>query len=167
MSDKKIFSLTKGYSFLFEDEGNKIEAWFSALSGLEKVYVNGKLASSQRNLSTNSSNVFNIGSNEYSTNLKACSIFKGPFVCTLSKNGKEFKRQKLFFPQVETKKLPFLVKFSFFIILGGLFGFARTYWQLPEESIFIFIAVVFFAIFFYYIITYKGTGPKIEDEEIL
>lgn len=167
MSKEKAFSLTKGYSFLFEDEGKKIETWFSALSGLEKVYVDGELVSSQRNLSTDSSNVFSIGPNEYSTNMKAVSLLKGPFVCTLIKNGKEYKRQKLVFPKVpaQVSRLSFLVRFISCIILGGLFGFVSFYFQLPKESIYIFsVALV---VFFYRLGAYKGAAPVIEDEEIV
>ena len=129
MSKEKTFSLTKGYSFSFEDEGKEIQAWFSALSGLEKVYVDGELVSSQRNLSTDSSNVFSIGQNEYSTNLKVASLLKGPFICTLSKNGNKYKRQKLIFPKLQSKssKFSFLVRFTFFIVLGGLVGLSSSY----------------------------------------
>ena len=56
---EKSFSFLKGYSFLFDDDGRKIEAWFSALSGLEKVFVDGDLISSKRNVSTQTSNNFN------------------------------------------------------------------------------------------------------------
>lgn len=167
MSNKKAFGFIKGYSFLFEDEGNKIEAWFSAFSGLEKVYIYGNLISSQRNLSTNSSNSFNIGSNKYSTNLKAENIFKGPFVCTLSKNGAEYKRQKLVFPQSKPGKFPFLVRFIFFILLGGIFGFASGYWQLPKVITYIFLSVIFLVVYFYAYRRNKDLKPKIEDEEII
>lgn len=169
MSKEKIFSFRKGYTFSFEEEGSVIEAWFSALSGLEKVYVNGELVSSQRNLSTDSTNSFSIGPNEYSTTLSVVSLFKGPFVCTLSKNGNEYKRQKLLFPKgnSSSKGLPFIARFSFFIVLGALFGFARAYWQLPKESIYVFLAALFVVVFANQIKTHKGTGPVIEDEKIV
>jgi hypothetical protein len=167
MSKKKEFSFTKGYTFTFEEDGAVIEVWCSALSGLEKVFVNGELVSSQRNLSTNSTNSFSIGENEYSTNLNAVSLLKGPFVCTLSKNGKEYKRQKLIFMKAEPsgKGLPFIVRLSFFILLGACFGIARSYWQLPKESFYVFIAFVI--VFTYYSNSNKGKGPIIEHEEIV
>lgn len=169
MSKEKVFSFTKGYKFSFEEEGVLIEAWFSALSGLEKVYVNGELVSSQRNLSTDSTNSFSIGSNEYSTNLNTASLFKGPFVCTLSKNGKEYMRQKLVFPKAERSSngMPFVVKLSFFIMLGALFGFARSYWQLPKESIYVFLVLLFTIVFTYYLRSHKGIEPVIEYEKIV
>jgi hypothetical protein len=169
MSKEKTFSLRKGFTFSFEDEGSTIDAWFSAFTGLEKVYVNGELISSQRNLSTDSTNSFNIGVNQYSTNLNAESILKGPFVCTLSKNGDAYKRQRLLFPKAKpsSKGMSFLVSFLLFLVLGVLFGLARSYWQLPSESIYIFIAVLSLMAFPFYSRKYKGTGPVIENEEIV
>ena len=169
MSKEKAFSFMKGFTFTFQEEENEIEAWFSALSGLEKAYVNGELVSSQRNLSTDSTNSFTIGTNEYSTNLKAVSLLKGPYVCTLSKNGKVHKRQKLVFSgsKPSSKGLPFIARFSFFILLGALFGFARAYWQLPKESIYVFITLLFVIVFTYYFKSYKGSGPIIEHEDIV
>ena len=169
MSKDKKFSFTKGFTFFFEDEGCTIDAWFSAFSGLEKVYVNGELISSQRTLSTDSTNSFNVGANEYSTNLNTASLLKGPFVCTLIKNGKAYRRQKLLFPKAKpsSKGMSFLVSFLLFIVLGTLFGFARSYWQLPSESIYIFMAVLSVIVFPFYSKKYKGTGPIIENEEIV
>lgn len=169
MRKEKAFSLMKGYSFSFEDEGKEIKAWFSALSGLEKIYVDGELVSSQRNISTNSSNNFKIGPNEYSTNMKVVSLIKGPFVCTLTKNGREYKRQKLVFHKalVQSKKLPFIVELTFYIVLGGLFGFASSHWQLPKDSIYAFLALLFVVVFFYHRNSRKGSGPVIEDEGIV
>jgi hypothetical protein len=169
MSKEKTFSLRKGFTFSFEDEGSTIDAWFSAFTGLEKVYVNGELISSQRNLSTDSTNSFNIGVNQYSTNLNVESLLKGPFVCTLSKNGDAYKRQRLLFPKAKpsSKGMSFLVSFFLFLVLGILFGLARSYWQLPSESIYIFIVVLSVMAFPFYSRKYKGTGPVIENEEIV
>ena len=95
MSKKKVFSFLKGYTFSFEDEGNNIQAWFSALSGLEKVYVNGDLVTSQRNYSKKSSLSFSISGNAYTRHMEVTSLLKGPFVCTLTKNSRILQRQKL------------------------------------------------------------------------
>ncbi|WP_299467715.1 hypothetical protein, partial [uncultured Gimesia sp.] len=97
MSKPKAFSFLKGYSFSFEDDGRTIEAWFSSLSGLQKVFVDGTLLSSQRSVSTESSHSFMIGDDRYTTTTKIVSLSKGPLVCTLSKNGKDLKRQKLIY----------------------------------------------------------------------
>jgi hypothetical protein len=168
MGKEKIFSIRKGYTFSFEDEGNVIDAWFSTLSGLEKVYVNGELVSSQRNISTNSTNHFKIGVNEYSINLKAVSLLSGPLVCTLSKNGREYKRQKLVFPKLESS-----AKVLFFILILGVISleFASSHWQLPKYYILVFFVFVFIASFLYDWKNRKKRNltedVKIENEEII
>ena len=169
MNKKKAFSITKGYSFTFREEEHQIEAWFSALSGLEKIYVNGELVSSQRNLSTNSTNTFKIGENKYSTNLQVISLFKGPFICTLSKNGGIYKSQRLIFPKSERKKnkMHFLLILLFCIGLGVAFGMAKAFWQLSNESEYISVIVLFVVAFLYFLKTNKGSGPLIEEENIV
>lgn len=164
MSTEKIFSIVKGYTFSFEEEGNVIDAWFSTFSGLEKVYVNGELVSSQRTLSTNSTNSFNIGENEYSTNLKAVSLLKGPVVCTLSKNGREYKRQKMIFPKFDPS-----AKILFFtlILVVVFFEFASLHWQLPRYYIVIFFIVVFIVAFVHDWKNRNKRKPIIESEEII
>ena len=166
---EKAFSFRKGYTFSFEEEGNAIDAWFSAFSGLEKVYLNGELVCCQRNLSTDSTNSFYIGAKEYSTNLNAVSVLKGPFVCTLSKNGKEYKRQKLVFLNSNSslKDLHYISRMSFFIALGTSFGFAYSYWQLPKESMFVFLVILSVMVFAYHLKNQKRTTPVIEHEEIV
>jgi len=94
MKTKKPISYAQSYSYFFEDGDNKIELWCS-LSGLEKVYSNSKLVSKLRNFSKNSSLSFKIGENEYCINLQIESIFLGPCFCTLYKNNKAYKKQKL------------------------------------------------------------------------
>jgi len=168
MSRKKAFSFTKGCSFSFEEDDRQVEAWFSVVSGLEKVYVDGELVSSQRNFSKNSTNSFKLGENEYSITLEAVSLFKGPFVCTLSKNGKAYKRQKLIYPKaIKTgKKSHFVLRLIFFVGVGVAFGLLKADLQLPEASIYIFVAVLFITEFVYQLKTAKRT-PLIEDEKIV
>ncbi|MFV0478755.1 MAG: hypothetical protein ACK5ME_13110 [Parahaliea sp.] len=163
MSEKKTFSFSKGYSFLFEEEGNTIEAWFSAFSGLEKVYVNGNLVCRQRSYSTDSSNSFCVGPSKYTTNLNTTSLLKGPFVCTLIKNGKPYKQQKLIFPKKGLSSKWIL----FFIIFSGIFGFTHSYWKLSNEFIYIFIILLSAIFFVYYIIHHKDVWPLIKNEEII
>lgn len=169
MNKKKPFSLIKGYSFTFQEAGHQIKAWYSVFSGLEKVYVDGELVSSQRNLSTNSTNTFKIGENEYSTNLQAISLLKGPFVCTLSKNGVFYKRQKLIFPKLVQRKdrMHLLLILLFCAGSGVAFAIAKDFWQLPNYFLFIFLGVIFLVVYLYSLKTSKGSGPVIEEENIV
>jgi 23S rRNA pseudoU1915 N3-methylase RlmH len=137
MSNQNEFSYWKGYTFSFEDEGFQIEAWFSALSGLEKVFVDGEMVSSHRNLSANSTNTFKICDNEYSINMQAVSVFRGPFVCTLNKNGEGYKRQKLIFPWAKNIYREFLFAIGLGVVIGGAYGVAVTIWNSSNEIMYI------------------------------
>lgn len=164
MSMENTFSVIKGYTFSFEDEGTVINAWFSTWSGHEKVYVNDELVSSQRNISTNSTNYFKIGTNEYSTNLKAAGLLKGILVCTLSKNGREYKRQKLVFPKLESS---LIVLFSIVALMVVAFEFASSHWQLPKYYIFGFLFFVFVVSSVYDWKNRYNRKIKFENEEIV
>ncbi|WP_085906336.1 hypothetical protein [Kiloniella majae] len=142
MSKNKAFSFLRGYSFTFEDEGKEIRAWFSALSGLEQVYVDNKLVSSQRSFSRNSTNEFNIGSNCYSINMKAESLLKGPFVCTLSKNRMTHAKQKIVITSSQRSKQHRLLQILVGLGLGIAYIFFERHWQIPSEYFYYFIAAV-------------------------
>ena len=171
MSEKKSFSFLKGYSFSFDDGGRKIEAWFSAFSGMEKVFVDGNLVSSQRTLSTESSHNFSIGEDCYSTSMNAVSLFRGPFLCTLSKNGKEFKRQKLVYNA--RGKLSYwlwsLFYLVFYLALFIAFAVAKAYWRFPQEAylLFLFFLVLVAALFLAYRLRKETSNVEIVDEEII
>jgi len=126
MNAKKPISYVKGYTFSFKDEGNIIDAWFSCLSGLEKIFVNGVLVSKKRNYSKDSSSTFKVGENEYSTTIHVKNILIGPFVCTLNKNGKAYGRQKLVFIKMrDLLNLKFIVSaVSLVTIAAALHTFA-------------------------------------------
>ena len=104
MNQNQNFSFLKGYSFSFNVDNHQIDAWFSSLSGMEKIFVDGKLISSQRSLSFDSSHIVNIDGSEYSVDLKVTSILKGPVTCTLIKNGSPYRRKTLVFPAMEKYK---------------------------------------------------------------
>jgi hypothetical protein len=123
-------SVFHGYSFVFNQDGKQIEAWFSALSGLEKITVDGVLVSKRRNLSINSKNEFAIGSDKYATSLQAVNVLTGPFVCTLTKNNKAVKRQKLLYSASNSKWPLFLI-----ILFGFIGGFNSLQPVIQEETI--------------------------------
>ena len=122
------FSFFRGYSFRFEDDSIVIEAWFSSLSGLEKVKVNTQLVAEQRNLSTNSSASFEVQGTSYKTNIEVESLFKGPFVCSLFKNGELFKQQRLVF-RAPGYKTPWYEKFWFTLLVGLILAASSSYFQ--------------------------------------
>ena len=127
---QRKISMFHGYTFVFNHDGKKIEAWFSALSGLEKITVDGVLVSKRRSLSVNSKNEFVIGSDKYATNLWAVNVLTGPFICTLTKNSKAVKRQKLLYSASNSKLPLFLI-----ILFGFIGGFNSLQPVIQEETI--------------------------------
>ena len=153
------FSFLKGYSFIFKDGSNTIELWFSCLSGLEKVKVNGELVVKQRSLSIDSNNSFKIENSIYRTNLKVKNIFKGPYICSLFKNEKLLKQQKLTFPG-HGKNAPWYGKWWFSIMLGLFIAITSTVFKYPLWAGFILMIVIFIFIYM------KGSNQKPFIEEI-
>lgn len=166
MSRKKRVSFLRGISFIFEDEGKIIEAWCSSISGLEKVYVDSELVSSHRTLSANSANVFSVGGNEYSVNFDTGSLLKGPYLCTLKKNGKAIRRQRLAFSGTFERKRSFWLIPLFFVFLGGLLGFGESVLGLPEQLVIATILLVLFLAFIHEVRTMEGAALITEEEVI-
>lgn len=168
--ENNSFSFLKGYSFQFDIDGNEVVAWFSAFSGREKIFVNGKLIASQRNYSTNSTNKFVLNGKEYLTTLKVASLLRGPCVCTLSKEGVAIKRKKLVFPRISFKKGTYdlIVVLTTIIGIGVLLVLLGKYFAVSSTYLY----VVFFIVLFGFIVLGAkinkklGRGPIIEDEEI-
>jgi len=124
MTQNDSFSITKGCFFIFEDNGNQIKAWFSALSGKETIFVNNVIVSTGKNYSRNSVSKFRIKNDNYSISLIVKSFIKGPFVCTLSKNEKPFKRKSLIFNNSIRKnnKKYFFYSTILYIVIGIILG---------------------------------------------
>jgi hypothetical protein len=162
---KSEFSMLKGYSFVFEADGHLVEAWFSSLTGAEKIFVDGALVSKKRNIKRNSQTDFLIEgySSVYSIDLTIISLLKGPFICTLVKDGVPIQRQRLVFPQ-----LTFAEIFYRFLAgcLSGVAMFlalhvATTYLHWPSLLQMLIILLVCFMLF-----PKVAVKPVIEDELI-
>lgn len=125
-----------GYSFSFEDEGNSIVAWFSALTGKEKVFANKELVASQRNLNKNSTNSFEIGENKYTTKIEIKSLLKGPFICQLLKNEMAIKKQKLVFPQPKPSILSGWSGLLIYLLVGFSIGTIAGIFNWPDWIVF-------------------------------
>ncbi len=161
MNTDRQFSFLRGCTFRFEDGPLIIESWFSLFTGLEKVSVNGELIFQQRNLSADSSVTFDINGNCYHSTLSIISFLKGPFVCSLYKNGKLYKQQKLVFGD-PNYKVPWYLKYWFVVLFGLILGLLSTYFKFP-----IWIALVLVTI----LGTFKRINapkkrPSIEEVEI-
>ncbi|MET0355478.1 MAG: hypothetical protein ABW044_01810, partial [Cellvibrio sp.] len=138
------FSFLRGVSFVFNDDGNEIKAWFSAFTGLEKVYVNGALVLSQRNLSIKSKSTFQIDNNLYSVVFQVENFLNGTVMCTLSRNGVAYQRKKF----VSLIEQPIWLKIS--IYLGCLVLVAvAIFLNFPSE--YYFILAILYAILATYV----------------
>ena len=128
MSQHQSFSYTKGYSFHFEEQGHQIEAWFSCLSGREKIFVDGELICEQRSLSRHATTEFTVDGQTYTLSMDVDSLLTGPYVCTLSKNDQPLKRQKLVFPEPEkfSMKLSSFKKLWPATAAGAIAGFTMA-----------------------------------------
>ena len=133
-SKQKLISPIKGYAFDFECEGHRIDAWVSTFSGLERVFVDGTLVAEQRNFNKRSSNTFSVGNAKCSTSLDVESLLKGPFVCTLFRNGKPFKRQSLVLPSLTAPKKRFWYQLGLFVILGAALGLIESFFPCRAGS---------------------------------
>ena len=136
------FSLLNGYAFNFKYQDHDIKAWFSALTGAEKVYLDGELVASQRNLKRVSQNTFAVDGTSFSTSMSAENIFKGPYTCTLLKEGNAIKKQHLTFPSTNSSKIVTTLRFIFYVVMGYLFGTALNYYKWPFWTIIIFLGVL-------------------------
>ena len=162
-TEKKTFSFLKGYSFEFECEGHHIESWFSAFSGLEKVFVDGLLVASQRNLNKSSENRFFVDDPSCSTSLDASNLLKGPFVCTLLRDGEPIKKQRLVFPVPKPSQNRFWYWLGFFVLLGVAFGAVQSHFSLPDSSFWVFLVIA--AVVSIVASMGQRVDPYIEEEE--
>lgn len=146
--NKDNFSFRKGATFHFEEEGHIINSWFSAFSGLEKVFIDGVLVSAQRNLSMKSDQIFELGDNVYKTEFSTKNIFKGPFVCTLYKNNNPYRIKKLILHD-ENIKTPFFMKLWFIMIVGFGYGVTSSILDFPNWAFVVFILAIFLTTYTY------------------
>jgi len=130
MNSSKKFSFLNGYSFLFEDGRNIIEAWFSSLSGTEKIFFNGELILEGRNLSRSSSCEFEKSGEKYRISIEMVSALKGPFICALYKNETLHQQKQLVFRNQGPQK-PFYSKFWFYILVGLVLGVLQALVGMP------------------------------------
>lgn len=75
MEQESSFSWIHGVSFCFSVGRHNVEAWYSSISGAERLSVDSKIVYSQRSFSANSSNTFDLDGVEYAVRLRVGSLF--------------------------------------------------------------------------------------------
>jgi len=163
MKDK--FSLRKGIDLNYQDEGNHIKVWASAISGMEKVYANGKEVSCKRGLSGKSNHIFVINNINYKISFDVDSLTKGPYHCTLYKNGKAIRRKTITFDKLFEFKttLPEYVIISLYFIVGFSFWGLDYYFHFSDFIVNLFYICYITVLVIELILTVRFVPPNIED----
>jgi hypothetical protein len=160
--NKDSLSYIRGFNFYFEDDGHIIHVWSSAITGLEKVYVDNALVSTSRNVSTLSEHEIKIGSIDYKVVFSAESIIKGPFHCTLYKNNTLLKNKKIMFGNQE-RPLVRLARRLFIFLLLVMLGVVCSYFDIPAWC-FVILSICVLMIIDQYT-GFVGFTPKVYDED--
>ena len=168
MEAKEGFSLSKGGTFLFDDQGRVIRVWFSSLSGLEKIYVDGALVSSRRSASMDSRSEFSVGQDNYRVGISAANFTRGPVVCELQKNGTTIKRKRLVFTGASGKRiaLSYVLSFLIFFGLGLLFVIVMGRLEWPAWSLYVYVFVTIAVAAVLSVSRYQRNRPVIVDDEV-
>ncbi|MEC9342103.1 MAG: hypothetical protein VX663_11520 [Pseudomonadota bacterium] len=124
-------SFLSGLWFVFQDSGRRrIGVWCGALSGNQKVVVDGEVVSTQRHVLRGATHTFTRQNDEYQVTLSSESLTNGIFDCILTKNGLPVGHQRALFtpPKSSGYRLVTSVLVTAAILLGWWFGV--TSWQL-------------------------------------
>ncbi len=117
VKDKPIFSYLSGYYFTFDYKGEEIIAWYSCLTGLERVYVNGEAISQSRSFQIKRETNFQLDGINYAVLMAPVGAFEGPYKCELFVNGQLKQRKHLLLSSDKSsffKKISLIWKLAFF-----------------------------------------------------
>jgi hypothetical protein len=76
-----------GTWFVFSEESHRIAAWGSALTGLERIHVDGALVSEKRALQRDSAHEFDVAGHHYRVSFKARLWQNATVCCRLDRDG--------------------------------------------------------------------------------
>jgi hypothetical protein len=119
-------SLLKGYWFIFKDGDQLIAANGSALTGQERIFVNGQLVSKKRTLNLTSIHSFSWEENVYDVKFYMPRLLAGKLDCSLTKNGVLIECLKTSYKF--KSRIPKIISAA---VVGGLLGFFTAYYYLP------------------------------------
>lgn len=85
LPEQSSASATKGMWFVFAEGGNKIRAWGSCWTGLERVYFNDEMVA--QSFKRDNVYVFRHGRDEFQVDFCTRSVSEGKIQCSLHKNG--------------------------------------------------------------------------------
>lgn len=127
-SENDQISLRNGYWFYFDDNGLKITAFGSCLSGKEIVFVDDEIVSRRYSWRKNSTHSFKHNMDDYEIAYIVTSMARGELACTLKKNGVLLSTLTKAYVPTGVSTLRF-ISFQFLIglIAGSVFGFSLVY----------------------------------------
>jgi hypothetical protein len=163
MKDK--FSLRKGLDLYFLDGGNHIKVRVSVISGMEKVYANGKLVSCKRGFSRKSSHIFVVNNITYKIVVDVENLTKGPYNCTLFRSGKAIKIKVITFDKFFEFKtiLPEYVIISLYLIVGFSFWGLDYYFNFSDWIVNLFYICYAIVLVTELILTVRFIPPDIKE----
>ncbi len=148
-------SLLKGYWFIFKDGDREIAAQASALSGRERVFIDGHLVSRKRSLTLTSSHQFLWKGSTYVLVFHVPRLLAAQLECSLTKDNILVERFKTSY-KFKRKML----KLFFSALAGALLGFCTAYFYLPLWLL------IIFGVFFMALIIDRETRNIVISKEV-
>lgn len=116
-SGRDKVSLKHGYWFYFEDEGARIVAYVSALSGKEVIFVDDEIVSNIRNFKFSATHSFEHKGHQYEMTIALEKILTGTISCNLHRDGMLVHKTSKSFHQYDLKRL-FLISLCAGLVTG-------------------------------------------------
>lgn len=139
LPDTSTGSRIKGLWFVFSVGKNTIRAWSSALSGLERVYVDSALVSEHSSWGRSSTHTFAVAGEEYTVTFRTISLFQGHIECGLLKDG---QAKKTYLAKYLRRKPISAVHLLLGLTAGFGVGFLTGYFKLSLWTVLGFVFVV-------------------------
>jgi hypothetical protein len=117
-------TVRNGYWFYFNDDGLKITAFGSGISGKEIIFVGEEIVSSKRALKIHSKHTFTHLQAEYEIEFLITNYLTGELECILRKNGEIISRATKAYYKKGSRSMQTLKLLAIAIVgLGAVIGF--------------------------------------------
>lgn len=123
-------SLFRGLWFIFRDGKQEIAAYYSAITGQERMFINGELISKKTSLSRTSEHQFSVNGNIYKTIFYAPQMLEREIKCFLIKDGKCIKGFKTSY-KYKFRIFNFIAKLLIGLLGGAVIGYLFAFFNLP------------------------------------
>ncbi|MBL4789382.1 MAG: hypothetical protein JKY60_10145 [Kordiimonadaceae bacterium] len=139
-------TLSKGYWWAFDCDGDEITVQGSSFSGMERVYINDALVFEKRSLRLCSRHTFTHDGHDYELHLSTVSLVKAEIECMLIKNGQIVGVKIIGY--YSGRKSSVLKKLALPFGLGGGIGVIAAFVILETKGIFEEISIVEFSLLY-------------------